>query len=317
MLLTSERNDYFYMSFFSILLFTVIAVGLWMLFTGLFPKVYPKAEQAVTARAGKKESLTVNLVNKIAVKLLPLISLDDAKKVRTNRDLMIMGRTEKAEMFEAKAWATGAVYTLSILILSPALMMLAALVPDLGISPLFVFQIVLIVSIAMLFVGRSAYMGELEKEIKKRKEAIEWELPQFSGTVLQSLGRTRNVVDILESYKKICGPSLELEIERTLNDMKTGNQEQAIRNLAARVNSGSFTQLANGLIGILSGDDQRNYFQIITNDFTNAQQEAMKKEILQRPSKLTVNNVLLLVGMVAMLFVAIAGYLMDASTGLF
>lgn len=305
------------MSFLSILLYIVIFAGLWMLLTGLLPKVHPAAERAVIARAGKKESMTVSLVNKMAVRILPFIHMEDSKKLKNQRNLTILGRTENAEMFEAKAWSTGGVYTLSIFALSPVVMFFFAIIPNLSISPFTIFQFAIVLGVVMLFIGRNAYLSELEKDIKKRREAIEWELPQFSGTVLQSLRNTHNVIEILESYKKICGPSLLLEIERTLNDMRTGNQEQALHNLAARVNSGPFTQLTNGLIGVLRGDDQRNYFQIITNDFTNAQQEAMKKEILQRPSKLTINNVLLLVGMVAIFFVAIVGYLMDSAQGLF
>ena len=125
------------------------------------------------------------------------------------------------------------------------------------------------------------------------------------------------MIDILESYRKICGHMLKGEIDQTLNDMRTGNHEAAIKNMAGRVNSASFTQLAQGFIGLLRGDDQSVYFQIITKDFTNTQHELMRKELLKRPEKLTVNNVLLLFGMILMLLAAVGGYLLDTSAGLF
>lgn len=118
-------------------------------------------------------------------------------------------------------------------------------------------------------------------------------------------------------YQKICGPALKKEIERTLNDMRTGNPENAVNNLSGRVNSGPFTQLTQGLVGLLRGDDQKSYFQMITHDYMSNQKEHINKELLKRSGKLIINNVLMFLCMIVMFMVAIGHYLMDTSAGLF
>jgi len=301
----------------SVLIFTPVCAGLYLVLSGFFPRVNVRAERAVKARAGKKESISTALVNKIAVQILPLFSIEDMKRQSLQRSLDILGWSESPELFRARAWATGILYGAGVLAFTPVFHLLTLVLFPGVIRGAAIYQLGVFAAIAMLFVGRHAVTSELEKEIVKRREAIEWELPQFAGTVLQSLGHTRNVIDILESYRKICGDSLKHEIDQTLNEMRTGNHETALKNLAARINSGSFTQLAQGLIGLLRGDDQSSYFQIITKDFSKNQQELIKKELLKRPGRLTINNVLLLAGMMLMLFVAIGGYLMDTSAGLF
>jgi len=301
----------------NILLFLILFCGCFMVLTGFFPRASAAAERAVSARSGKKPNSTEILVNKIAVKLLPFIVLEDMKRHKLQQTLITLNQTDSPELFHARAWGTGIVYFSGILVMTPVFQLVfTVLLPGL-ISGATVWQLNALLAVILLFVGRNAVLSELDTKMKRRREAIEWELPQFSGTVLQSLQHTRNVVDILESYKKICGASLRTEIEWTLNDMRTGNHEQAIKNLAVRINSGAFTQLAQGLIGLLRGDDQASYFQIITKDFNNMQKELTRKELLKRPGKLTINNVMLLAAMMAMFFVAIGSYLMDASSGLF
>lgn len=300
-----------------ILVFTPIFFGLYLLLTGLLPQINAKAEKAVHSRAGKKETLSNILISNISEKILPLISIEDMKRQNIANNLRILGEEESPELFQAHAWAAGVFYAISMLMLTPLFhLVTAVMLPDMF-SAASIYQVGVVLAVILLFVFHGITAGELEKKMKARREAIEWELPQFSETVLQSLSHTRNVIEILESYRKICGPALKHEIDQTINDMRTGNHETAIKNLAGRINSGSFTQLAQGLIGLLRGDDQISYFQIITKDFSRAQQELIKKELLARPDKLTVNNALLLAGMILMLLVAIGGYLMDTSAGLF
>lgn len=298
-------------------IFAISFFGLYMLLTGLFPSVHPRVNRAVGARAGKKETSTQVLTRQIAVKMLPFISLEDMKRQDMANSLRALDMGESPELFYARAWATGILYALLVLAFLPLFIVIVLLFFPGEVSSATVVQFGVALAAVMLYVGYRAVTKELAEKIKARREAIEWELPQFSGTVLQCLGHTRNVIDILESYRKICGPALKREIEQTLNDMRTGNQETAVKNLAARINSGAFTQLAQGLLGLMSGDDQTSYFQIITKDFSKSQHELMKKEYIARPSKLTINNFLLLAGMLLMLFVAIGSFLVDTSAALF
>ena len=75
---------------------------------------------------------------------------------------------------------------------------------------------------SMLLVGVWFYRKDrksLEMELAIKRSAIERELPQFASTIRQSLGTTRDIVAILTSYRRVCGPALAGEIDKTLNDM--------------------------------------------------------------------------------------------------
>ena len=65
--------------------------------------------------------------------------------------------------------------------------------------------------------------------------------------------------------------------------MKTGNYEQALLHLEARVDSPLLSDVTRGLIGVLRGDDQRMYFQMITFDMRQIEQNELKKEAAKRP----------------------------------
>lgn len=299
-----------------ILMFIPVSAGLYYVLTGLFPQVHPRVARAVAERGAKKETLTKALLNSIVVKVQPLIMLEDRERQNLFRSLKLLEREETPELYHARAWAAGIFYAAGIMLISiVAHLLFLMFFPQ--VSPSVIYTVAAFLAISLLFIIRNNELKEVEKAISERRRLIEWELPQFSETVLQSLGHTKNVITILESYRKICGPSLQYEIERTLLEMKVGNHETALNNLAARVNSGAFTQLTQGLIGLVRGEDQRSYFQIITNDFNKSQHELIHKELLARPKKLTANNALLLIGLLLMLMVAIVGYLMDTSVGLF
>jgi hypothetical protein len=104
---------------------------------------------------------------------------------------------------------------------------------------------------------------------------------------------------------------LSEEIDKTLNDMRTGNHEQAVRNLANRVNSGMFTQLTEGLVGLINGNEQLPYFQSLVSGFSTQQQEMLKREMLERPRKLNPYIAALFVCLVILMMSALILHMID------
>ena len=145
----------------------------------------------------------------------------------------------------------------------------------------------------------------LEKELAAKRAAIERELPQFASTIRQSLGTTRDVVAILSSYRRVCGPALAGEIDKTINDMTTGNAERAIRALESRVASPKLGQLTRGLLAVLRGDDQRMYFDVLAEEYRKSQNEEVERELLRRPQKLYPYMGAMFVGFALMLVVSL------------
>lgn len=274
------------------IVFLLFAVGIYILGTLKFPGVYAPAAVALRKRAPKKLSQTDLAVTTIAQKLMPMVDLDPIKRTKLFEELKNLGYNESPEMFHAKAFARG-------------LFMSFGAIPLLVVSP-----IIGVIGMVLIIWGvYSSQEKKLKRELDNRKLLIERELPQFAGTIRQSLNSTHDVIAILESYRKVCGTSLKNEIDRTLNDMKTGNPERAVKALESRVNSARLSQLTRGLIGVMRGDDQRVYFDMLTDEYRKAQDEAVAQELLKRPEKLLPNMAMLFGCIVLMVVIAMGLYL--------
>lgn len=254
------------MTYFSAFL---CGAGLYLLISARWPGIYRPAALALRNRAPKPLSQTDVAVAQMTKYLLPYIDIDPIKYTRMERTLKNLQRDESPEHFRAAALARGLLFSLCAI-------------------PLMLFSFPFGIAVMVLIAG-NIVQGEnkkLEKEMATRRQSIERELPQFAATIRQALNSTHDVVAILSSYKQVCGPALQGEIERTLNDMVTGNAELAIRSLESRVASPKLGQLTRGLIAVLRGDDQRIYFDVLATEYRKSQNEEVEKELLQRPGQL-------------------------------
>ena len=281
-----------------LIVFLLAAIGLYTLWTALLPGVYAPAAAVLQRHAPKKITRSEVVISRISEKLLPIIDLDPIRKTRLSDELRSLGRAESPEQFEARALA-GAIF-LSL-----------AFTPLILVTPMFLAAILII-----CWAVYSSQEKKLKKELDLRKRRIERELPQFAGTVRQCLNSTHDVVAILDSYRKVCGESLRIEIDRTLNEMKTGNSERAVKHLESRIGSAEFSQLTRGLIGVMRGDDQRIYFDMLTAQYRKAQDEAVKQELRGRPSQLN-PYVAMLFGCIALMLGCALGLYLKELIGAF
>ena len=250
-------------------IFALWAVGLWLIISPHCDGIYRPAALAIHHRAPKPLSQTEVIVQRLAAVLEPHIDMDAINRSTMEETLSALGYVETPEAWKAKALARAGLFAV-------------ALLPCLLISPFFALA-------GMALVGVMIYQQQNKKlgnEMRSRRQSIERELPQFAATIRQSLTSTRDVVAILTTYRKICGPALRGEITRTLNDMVTGNPERAIKAMEGRVASAKLGQVTRGLIAVLRGDDQQVYFDMLAAEFRKSQNEEVEKELLKRPSKL-------------------------------
>ena len=162
----------------------------------------------------------------------------------------------------------------------------AALVPIVCLPVLVMAPIFIPVAVVLaLLVFLSSYYTLLD-QVKKRRRAIELELPRFTASLAQSLQNSRDVLGLLTSYRKIAGPDLGKELDTTIAEMRTGNYEQALIHLESRVGSTFLSDLIRGLIGAMRGDDQAVYFQMLAFDMRKLEQEEIKKEAAKRPKQI-------------------------------
>lgn len=233
-----------------------------------YPKAYKGAVKALNARNSNKKSGNDIMIDTLSDKIVPLVNIEPIKRNRQQSDLESVGIMETPEMYKARAISKGVLYAMPFCIFAV-------------VTPVF-----LLLAVFVCILVTNGEEKKLKTLTQNRKRSIEKELPQFASTIRQSLAGTRSIITILESYGKVCGENLRREIQITLNDLKTGNTERALGALNARVSSGKFSELTRGLVGISRGDDVKVYFDMLTVEYQKAENEAVKKELLNRPSKL-------------------------------
>lgn len=281
----------------NIIIFIIISIGLYFIGTSFISSIYNPSIKAIKSR-GENDGKGV-IINDIAIKILPFVSLDKLKQSRLSSRLSNVGEGITAEFFIARSIAKG--------VLTGGVFAVFAVI-----SPLFLVLAVIIGCYTFDMEDK-----KLKKQVENRKFAVEKELVAFTGTIRQSLNNSRNIIDIFESYRKICQGTLKKEIDISLNDMKSGNIENALRNLEKRVSSSKFSEVIRGLIGVIRGDDMRIYFEMLNMEFSKSAKEEVRKQLLKRPKELTPNMAGLFICLFVMVLIALGTMIMSEAGVLF
>ncbi len=260
----------------------ILAFGLYEVLMDYIDISSPKARKAVLAMKRSKTTMTESLTIPMAGFITKYIHLDAERKSTLQKKLYSAEIHYTPEFYTAKAIAE------SILIAAFGL-------------PLYLLHPML--TLVCVVLGVSVYfknIQELDEIIKKKTEKIDGELVLFASTIKQQLVGSRDVMKILQSYRKICGAEFTHELDMTIADMKTGNYETALRNLESRIPSVGLSEIIRGLLAVMRGDDQRSYFEMLTHDLSVKSKEELKRKALKRPEKLKPVTVLLLGSFLAM-----------------
>lgn len=273
--------------FLPLFVFISTAIGVYYIVSAFAAQPQSSVIKAVKARAPHKVYTQEVIIQKLAGIIVRFINIDPYKRDKLAKDLRSLNITHTPELFKARCLAMGIMYSVVV-------------IPFAFIMPVLLFAIPLII-----YAVFSKEQSKVTKLVEKRTKEIEKDLAQFASTIRQHLNNTRDIVAIFESYRKIARGALKDEIDITINDMKSGNIERALKSLSGRVNSSKLSELVRGLIGVSRGDDQRNYFEMIAYDFQKAANEELRREILARPAKLKINQYLMLGAILAMFLTAI------------
>lgn len=161
------------------------------------------------------------------------------------------------------------------------------------------------------------YFKETQKadeKLKAKRGQIESELPRFVATVEQELKSSRNVLGMLENFKKNAGPVFAGELDVLVADMRSSNYEAALVRFEARLNSPMLSDVVRGLVGVLRGDDGAMYFQMLAHDFKQLELQKLKAEAQKIPGKIRVFSFLMLMCFL-LTYLAIIGYVILTSLG--
>ena len=250
-------------------------------------------------RQGKRrENIFDVYAAKVSSKIAPYVRLDKMKRASLERTLKIAGNSLTPECYVAKAWVIAGTVALCAV---PMAFLIPLMVP-----------VLIGLAVALWF---STYYTAFDY-VKKRRKRIEKEIPRFALSIGQSLENDRDVLKILTSYRRIAGKEFGAELDQTIADMKTGNYEQALLHFEARVDSPLLSDVTRGLIGVLRGDDQRMYFQMITFDMRQIEQNDLKKEAAKRPRLIQRYSMMMLLCIIMIYMVVLCVEVFD-SLGVF
>jgi len=257
----------------------LLAIGLFLISADLLklPSIATQKAMLSAGKQGKEKAKTVDvLLMGWAVKLAKYIPMDEYKKSRIKNTLNAAGMNLTPEEFIASAIIKSG--TIAILIV-PCLMILPLIAP------------------ILMFLSIIIYFKEIRKAdeiLKIKKEKIEVELPRFVATITQELKASRDVLSIIENYKKNAGEKFADELDILTADMRSSSYEAALTRFEARINSPMLSDITRGLIGVLRGDDGSMYFQMLSHDMKQLELQRLKAQAMKIPPKIRVFSFVML-----------------------
>lgn len=286
-----------------ILLFgMLLAVGLFLILADVL-KLPRLATNRVMITANKEQKEKANnfeaVLNGWTVVLAKYIPMDEYKKHRLQNTLHAAGMNQTPEEYVAFALLKSGLVGLGVIL---CLLILPLLAP------------------VLLFLAILIYFKEIKKadeKLSSKREKIESELPRFVATITQELKASRDVIGILENYKKNAGEAFGYELDVLTADMRSGSYEAALTRFEARLNSPMLSDITRGLISVLRGDDGGMYFQMLSHDMKQLELQRLKAKAMKIPPKIRVFSFLMLMCFVMTYVVIIISEILRSLSGLF
>lgn len=280
----------------------LLATGLFLILADAFKLPRLATNRAmITATKEQKEKANnfETVLNEWTVVLAKYIPMDEYKKHRLQNTLHAAGMNQTPEEYVAFALLKSGLVGLGAIL---CLMILPLLAP------------------VLLFLAILIYFKEIKKADEKlsaKKEKIESELPRFVATITQELKASRDVIGILENYKKNAGVTFGYELDVLTADMRSGSYEAALTRFEARLNSPMLSDITRGLISVLRGDDGGMYFQMLSHDMKQLELQRLKAKAMKIPPKIRVFSFLMLMCFVMTYVVIIISEILRSISGLF
>ena len=137
------------------------------------------------------------------------------------------------------------------------------------------------------------------------------------ATITQHLKSTRDVLSMLDSFKRNAGAEFAAELDIVTADMRSSSYEAALTRFEARINSPMLSDITRGLIGVLRGDDSSVYFQMLSHDMKQLELQRLKAQAMKIPPKIRVFSFLLLLCFLMTYLAIIAFEIVNSLSGMF
>lgn len=249
-------------------------------------------------RKDKPNPLTL-LMRELSGRLAGRLHLNEYRCAQLEADLRTGDMTQTPEQFVAEN------------------LVRAGMVAVLAVPVVFVskFLAVLLLVAAVLFYRLGSMT--LRKKIGARRARIELELPRFVANIEKTLPHSRDVLAMLESYRVGAGEEFGRELDITIADMRSGNDEAALTRLEARVGSSALSDVVRGLIGILHGEGNSVYWANLSLKFSEAGRQNLRERAGKVPKRVRRLSLVLLGCFFLIYIVVIGEVLLNSLGGLF
>lgn len=290
------------MALFILIFAVLLAAGLFLVLADLLKVPHLATAKAIMNTAKQEKHMTKTIEAWLmggAVRLSKILHINEYKRVRLLNTLQVSGISQTPELFLAYALVKSFVVGLLAI---PLLFFFPLLAP-----------IVLVLAVLIYF--KEAQRAD--NTLKERREHIEAELPRFVSNIEQELHSSRDVLSILESYKKNAGLEFCRELDIVCADMRSSSYEAALVRFESRLNSPHLSDVVRGLIGVLRGDNGILYFQMLTHDFKQDELRRLKAKAQKIPPKIKVLSFVMLGCFMLTYFVVLGMQIMSSLNGMF
>lgn len=280
----------------------LLAAGLFFVLADMLKLPTLKASKAVlnAGRKDKKLSRTTDaLLLDVSIRLSRFIYMDEYKKSRLKNTLKASGIRMTPETYTAYAYVKAGIILLGVI---PCLMLLPLLSP------------------VLVFLAIAVYFKESRRAdecLKAKRDMIESELPRFVATIEQELTNSRDVLSMLENFKKNAGAAFSGELDMVCADMRSSSYEAALTRFEARLNSPQLSDVVRGLIGVLRGDDGAIYFKMLAHDFKLLELQRLKTQAQKIPPKIRIFSFLMLMCFLLTYLIIMALEILKSLGGMF
>ena len=270
--------------FISIILAVFFGIGFYLLFKGVF-NVPSNSIRKNTDKLSdvylKKNSSVDKMLNSFSKLISKYIKLNPSKREKLAQQLDVIEFSLTPEEYYATAIARG---------LIPVILGLLSLLLNkvLGVG-------CIITGVLLFYVS----INRVTSILKKRRNDIEGELPQFVAMIEQRIKYDRNIQSLIEDYIGDSATPLCRELRIVLADAKTGNLELAINRFVNRIESNYVSDTMRGLISTIQGNDTTSYFETLSIKLREYEVMRIKTIALKRPAR----TKFLIYAMIASMFI--------------
>ncbi|MDO4563686.1 MAG: secretion protein F [Clostridia bacterium] len=285
-----------------IILMLGLSFGLYFIIADRLKIPYLKTSKAIMNMGRTDRRLTSvieTVIMDMSMRLSRIIPMDKYKRNRLQSTLNAAGIKMTAECYQAHA-------------IIKAIAVGLLVIPCLAVFPL-LSALVLTLAVLMYF---KEYQ-RAEKQLEKKKEVIDGELTRFVLSIGQELQSSRDVLSMLESFRKNTVPEFADELGITCADMHSGGYEAALMRMEARVNSPQLSDVVRGLISVIRGDNGVMYFQMLSHEFKQTELRRLKAQAQKIPPKIRIFSMVMLMCFLATYLVIIAIQVIQSAEILF